>query len=95
MSAGAVQVELRLPSVLEVMVGRRKVTVSGRVVGEALDAAYDAVPQLRYHLTDDSGELKAHVLCLLNGVALPREEVRATPLTPGDELAIHQAISGG
>lgn len=95
MSRSAPEVTLKLPSVLRVMVGTDRATVRGRTVQEALEAAFAALPHLREHLTQDSGELRPHVLCLLNGEALPRGEVASTRLQDGDALEIHQAISGG
>jgi sulfur carrier protein ThiS len=88
-------VELRLPAVLKVVVGRDRVEVRGKTLPEALEAAYAALPRLRYHLTLDSGELRPHVLCIVNGESVPRDEVAGTTLAEGDEIWIHQAISGG
>ena len=95
MTTGAPLVELRLPAVLKMAVGKDRLRVRGRNLPEALRAAYDALPQLRYHLTLDSGELRPHVLCIVNGESVLREEVATTTLTEGDEIWIHQAISGG
>ena len=86
---------LRLPSVLKVAVGTDRVRVSGRTLPEALEAAFEALPQLRHHLMQPSGELRPHVLCLVNGEHVPRDDIAATPLRDGDEILIHQAISGG
>ena len=88
-------VTLRLPSVLESAVGASRVVVTGRTVGEALAAACDALPNLRPHILLADGELRPHVLCLLNGESLPREGLADQPLRDGDEIQIHQAISGG
>jgi sulfur carrier protein ThiS len=93
--AGAPLVELRLPAVLKVMVGRDRLRVRGRSLPEALEAAYAELPQLRYHLTLESGDLRPHVLCIVNGESVPRDEIAATTLADGDEIWIHQAISGG
>jgi sulfur carrier protein ThiS len=88
-------VELRLPSVLKVVVGKERVQVRGRTLPEALEAAYAELPQLRYHLTLDAGGLRPHVLCILNGESVDRDAVATTKLAEGDEIWIHQAISGG
>ena len=88
-------VELRLPSVLTVMVGTDRVSVRGRTLPEALDDAFGKVPGLRYHLTLESGELRPHILCIVNGESVLRDEVATTTLADGDEILIHQAISGG
>ena len=89
------EVTLRLPSVLKMAVGTDRVRVSGSTLPEALESAYAALPQLRHHLAQDSGELRPHVLCIVNGESVLREEVADTKLADGDEVWIHQAISGG
>ena len=88
-------VELRFPAVLKVAVGRDHIRVRGRTLPEAFEAAYAELPQLRHHLTLDSGEVRPHVLFILNGESVLREEVAGTALAEGDEVWIHQAISGG
>ncbi len=86
---------VRLPSVLEVAVGSTEVRVAGDTVGEALDAACAALPNLRQHILLADGGLRPHVLCLLNGESLLRREFADQPVASGDEILIHQAISGG
>ena len=88
-------IEFRFPAVLKMVVGTDRVRVRGRTIHEALDAAYAKLPQLRHPLTLESGGLRPHVLCILNGESVLREEVAATQLADGDEILIHQAISGG
>ena len=88
-------VELRLPSVLKVAVGTDRVKVRGGSLPEALEAAFVELPLLRHHLTLDSGELRPHVLCIVNGESVLREDIPGTTLQAGDEILIHQAISGG
>jgi sulfur carrier protein ThiS len=88
-------VTLRLPSVLKVAVGADCIDVCGGTVGEALDAACAAHPNLRQHILQESGELRPHVLCLVNDSVLPRGSFASQPLRDGDEILIHQAISGG
>lgn len=88
-------VTLRLPSVLKPAVGADRVRVTGRTVGEALDAACAALPNLRQHILLANGELRPHVLCLVNGECLLRDGYADRALADGDEILIHQAISGG
>jgi len=95
MTVGAPLVEFRFPAVLRMVVETGSVRVRGHTLPEALEAAYDAVPQLRYHLTLESGGLRPHILCILNGESVLRDEVADTALAEGDEILIHQAISGG
>ena len=90
-----VNVSVQLPSVLATAVGAKELSVTGRTVREALDAACSALPRLRQHILQADGALRPHVLCLVNGSALPRESFGEWPLAAGDEIAIHQAISGG
>lgn len=95
MTNGPPRVELRLPAVLKVMVGQDRLQVRGRNVREALEDAYAALPRLRQHLALESGALRPHVLCALNGESVRRDKLAETALADGDELWIHQAISGG
>ncbi|GJM44221.1 MAG: hypothetical protein DHS20C21_10630 [Gemmatimonadota bacterium] len=88
-------VTLELPTLLRTVAGWRRVTLGGRTIGEALEAAFEKAPALRHHLTEDSGELRPHILCMLNDAVVPRTGLRSTPLESGDEILIHQAISGG
>jgi sulfur carrier protein ThiS len=91
----AATVHLELPSILRTVAGWRSVELRGRTIGEVLEAAFDRTPVLRHHLTLDSGELRPHILCVLNDEPVPRDRVRSTPIADGDRILIHQAISGG
>lgn len=95
MSESAATITVRLPTVLELAVGSARVRVEGSTVRAALDAACAQLPPLRHHIFLESGELRPHVLCLVNGESLLRENALDVPLADGDELLIHQAISGG
>jgi sulfur carrier protein ThiS len=87
-------VSIELPSVLRLVTGWRRLECRGHTIGEALEAAFEKTPVLRHHMID-KGELRPHVLCILNGDVLPRGKQLATPVNDGDEILIHQAISGG
>jgi sulfur carrier protein ThiS len=86
---------LVLPDVLRPIAGRTRFSVAGADVGAALEDAFGQVPVLRRHLVLEDGALRPHVLCLVNGSCLARESFRSTGLEDGDEILIHQAISGG
>ena len=88
-------VTLRLPSVLKVAVGADRVQVAGRTVGEALEDACQQLPNLRQHILVPGGELRPHVLCVLNDEVLARDRFAAHAVEDGDEIRIHQAITGG
>jgi molybdopterin converting factor small subunit len=88
-------VSVELPSILRTVAGWQRIEVGGRTIGEALEAAFERTPALRHHLTLESGELRPHILCILNDATVPRAEALATLVQAGDEILIHQAISGG
>ncbi len=95
MRAGVPSVTLELPSLLTAVAGRHRFDLTGRTIREALEAAFAEAPALRHHLLQDSGELRPHILCILNDACLPRRDVMTTELRDGDGILIHQAISGG
>jgi len=96
MAGGSPAITLELPSILEPVAGRRRFVVHGHTVREALEVAFEASPALRHHMVDAAtGELRPHILCVRNRVTIRRGEVMGTVLDDGDELLIHQAISGG
>ena len=77
------------------MVGRDRLRLRARTLPDAFEAAFAELPHLRDHLTLPSGEMRPHVLCILNGESVLRDEFATTTLADGDEILIHQAISGG
>lgn len=87
--------EIRLPRLLEPIVGdRRRVTVEAATIGEALDGLLAELPALERHLFDESGRLRPHVLCFVDGSAT-RLDDPATPLGEGATVEFLQAVSGG
>lgn len=84
-----------LPRMLAEMLGEQRLSVRGATVAEALEAAYRRIPALRYHLCDESGELRTHVVCLLNGASTRDAFYLRREVRDGDEIRIVQAISGG
>ena len=94
-SVSAATVTLELPSVLRAVAGWRRIELRGRTIGDVLEGAFERTPILRHHMMLDSTTLRPHVLCVLNDSTIPRDQVHSTSLTDGDEILIHQAISGG
>jgi len=77
--------------------GDRHVAVDvepGATVEEALWALLDARPALRGRVTDEEGELAAHVNVYRNGEALDRSDLE-TAVEADDELALFPPVSGG
>ena len=86
---------LRLPSVLKMAVGTDEIAVHGKTIPEALRSAFEQIPQLEKHLLLESGDIRPHILCVVNGDSVPRSDVAGFEIREGDEILIHQAISGG
>lgn len=84
-----------LPRMLADMFGEARLSVRGSTVAEALEAAYRRIPALRHQLCDEGGELRTHVLCLVNGTSTRDARYLRRPVRDGDEIRIVQAISGG
>ncbi|MEM7167383.1 MAG: MoaD/ThiS family protein [Planctomycetota bacterium] len=95
MTGTAPRVKLQLPRVLEPAVGRVRMELTGCTITEALQCAFAQLPSLQHHLMLESGELRPHILCLVNDSLIDRKEHATKQLADGDEILIHQAISGG
>ena len=91
----APSVTLVLPSVVAMVVDTKRIATRGNTVVSALRSAFEQFPQLERHLMTESGKIRPHVLCVVNGSVVPREKAPDFRLEDGDELLIHQAISGG
>jgi molybdopterin converting factor small subunit len=83
---------VQLPAMLAEACGAARFDVEGKTLREALDALYRAAPALRFHLCEESGRFRGHVLCLLND---ERAADLDAPLRDDDRIAFVQAISGG
>lgn len=86
---------VRLPRLLEPAIGAiRQVEVEAATLGEAIDSLLETHPTLRVHLFDESGQLRQHVVCFVNGHQT-RLEDRSPALREGSEITFLQAVSGG
>jgi molybdopterin converting factor small subunit len=86
------RVTVALPRMLAEVHGRAKIEVEGSSLREAVEALFRTAPALRFHLSEDSGKLRTHVLCFVNDELTSDVETR---LRDGDRIAFIQAISGG
>jgi sulfur-carrier protein len=66
---------------------------AGASVGDALELLCDTPERRREVLAADG--LKAHIVVMVNGVPLGSLQGLATPLAPGDTLAVFPMIGGG
>lgn len=69
--------------------------VEGDTLGDALDNLFGAYPLLARHVTDEKGNLRAHVVLALNGTVIGARPDPSRPVGPDDEIQILQAVSGG
>ena len=88
-------ITLILHPLLEPVAGTRKMKVSGSNAGEALEDAFEQIPQLRHAMTTDGSTLRPHILLVRNGSGRNFTDPSSIAHEEGDELAIMQAISGG
>src|SRR5436309_541622 len=84
-------VVLKLRSPLRELAGAGEVRVDAGTVGEAIRGLEAEHPGLSGWVLDDRGCLREHVTVFVNGERAPLE----APVTPGDEMHILPAISGG
>jgi len=89
-------VVVELPSMLAAAAGgERELPADGPTLRRALDDLFARHPALRVHLFDESGALRRHVLCFLNGRNTRWDETLDQPLAEGDRITVLQAVSGG
>lgn len=87
---------IRVPTPLRPYTGGAKeVEVSGETVTQALGDLVQHYPDLKRHLFDDAGALRAYVNVFLNDDDVRTLQGEATPLKPGDRLMIIPSIAGG
>jgi molybdopterin converting factor small subunit len=104
------QVRVRVPSALrELVAGQQSVAVevgdgassaegAARqpvTVGSVLDALAVDHPALERRVRDELGRTRVHVNLFVGSNNVRDLDGLATPITPGDELSIIPAISGG
>ena len=71
------------------------VEVNASTVAEALTSLTSAHPELRRHLYNDEGRLRAFVNVYLNDEDIRYLEKEATQVTENDTLSIVPSIAGG
>jgi molybdopterin converting factor small subunit len=74
---------------------RRRLSVAGNTVGEALSALTARHPGLRPRLRTEAGQLRPFVLVFLNSEDIRSKEGEQTPVCDGDKLDIVPAAEGG
>ena len=67
----------------------------GATVAEVLDAALGDDPLLRGYVLDEQGRLRKHVNIFVDGAMVADRLRLSDPVTPGSEIYVLQALSGG
>ena len=85
-----------IPTPLRVYAGKQDVIeVEGRTVGELLANMTAEYTELRKHLYNEDGRLRAFVAIFLNDDDIRFLEKEATPVKEGDTLSIIPTVAGG
>jgi molybdopterin converting factor small subunit len=75
--------------------GRDFVEVEGELISELLANLALKFPELGSRVLDASGALAPHLVVIQNDVVLRTREIADVRVSPGDELRIFTAASGG
>jgi sulfur-carrier protein len=67
----------------------------GDNVRAVLDQIFTANPRLQTYVLDDQCVLRKHMRILVNGQAIHDLEKQTDAVSPGDEIWVMQALSGG
>ena len=85
-----------IPTPLRVYAGKQDVIeVEGRTVGELLANMTAEYTELRKHLYNEDGRLRAFVAIFLNDDDIRFLEKEATPVKEGDTVSIIPTVAGG
>lgn len=88
----------KLFATLSETVGKREVSVdinSDATLADALEALFDAHPELREEVLDESGEIYDHIRLLQNGQDPFANDGFDAGVGDDDELALFPPVSGG
>ena len=85
-----------IPTPLRAYAGKQDVIeVEGRTVGELLANMTAEYTELRKHLYNEDGRLRAFVAIFLNDDDIRFLEKEATPVKEGDTVSIIPTVAGG
>ena len=88
--------KIHIPTPLRQYVGKLStVEVSGGTVGEAMTALVAQHPDLRKHLYNEDGKLRAFVNLYVNDEDIRYLQKEATAIKDGDSISIVPSIAGG
>lgn len=88
--------KIHIPTPLRQYTGKQAaVEVKGNNVGEVLSDLVNSHPDLRRHLYNDDGKLRAFVNVYLNDEDVRYLQKEATSVKDGDNISIVPSIAGG
>ncbi len=88
--------QIQIPSPLRQYSGKQStVDVAGDTVGEALTGLITQHPELKRHLYNEDGKLRAFVNVYVNDEDMRYLQKEATTLKDGDTISIVPSIAGG
>src|ERR1700688_2916575 len=88
--------QIQIPSPLRQYSGKQSsVDVPGTTVGEALAGLVSQHPEMKRHLYNDEGKLRAFVNVYVNDEDMRYLQKEATTLKDGDTISIVPSIAGG
>jgi len=88
--------KIHIPTPLRQYVGKQAdVEVSGNSVGDAMSDLVSKHPDLRRHLYNEDGKLRAFVNVYLNDEDVRYLQKEATAVKDGDSISIVPSIAGG
>jgi adenylyltransferase/sulfurtransferase len=88
--------KILVPTPLRQYAGKRSaIDVQAATVGEALHSLVSAYPDLRKHLYNEQGKLRAFVNLYLNDEDIRYLQQDQTAVSDGDTLSIIPSIAGG
>lgn len=87
---------IRVPTPLRTYTqGEKEIRVQGRTVGELMNNFTERYPELRPHLFNGDGELRAFVNLFLNEENVRDLQGVDTPLQEDDRLMLVPSVAGG
>ena len=70
------------------------VDAAGTTVAEVLSDVFTRHPAVRGYVLDDQDRIRLHIAVFVDGLHV-RQNILAAPVSPGGEVYVLQALSGG
>jgi molybdopterin synthase sulfur carrier subunit len=86
---------VRFTANLERHIQTPAVDIPGETVRATLEAVFDSSPNLRSYILDDQSALRKHVSVFVDGEQIRDRHGLSDPVSPGSEIFVMQALSGG